>query len=1418
MIRAKHLRRAAGLLAISCLVTSASAELIAGESFDYPLGAVSDASGGTGWDGAWRDAAGNPAGVTVAAGMTQSGVASSGGALEIGATDITRFRLLSPAAVAAIQQQQASGGELWLSFMGRNTGASGKGFMLAQMSGYADTAANRKVLVGTNLFTGNSWSWTNETTVGNGNLSGIDTTNPVLLVMHFDFTSATSSQTRMYLFGSGVADATQLANASYTSNVGANSDAARQPVFDRLRVSTRNLRIDEIRLATSFADLVPPALPLAPEIAAQPAAASAAEFGTHTFTVQATGTPPLAYQWKKNGEDLPGKTAATLQLSNLSSDDAGTYSVVVTNGQGSDTSDAAALTVQPYPRDLGGAQGLLSRILPTRAKSFSIAFIPPQDGRDVFEVESSGDKIVLRGNTGVSVASALNHYLKHFCFCHVSRNGSQLAIPTPLPAVPEKVRVVSPHRVRFFYNPCTFGYTSAWWDWAKWEREIDLLAMSGVNIAQVTPGTEEVLRRTLLSNGYTDAEVRAWLCMPSHLPWMLLANMHSFAGPVPDVLIDRRAVLGRQMCDRMRALGMQPMVPGFYGMVPQDFATRHPGTDVRGQGTWAGGFQRPNMLNPTDPVFADVAEDYYEAAEEVFGELKYFAADPFHEGGSTAGINLPQAAQAILAGMNHADPACTWVLEAWGGNPIQVMLDAVDKSRLLVLDLNCSTTESWRSRNAFNQTPWVWCAIQNFGGNTAMDAKLGVLASKPAVALNDAARGPMAGIGAVPEGCHSVPATWELLMEHGWRNTAVDLKPWVRDYARRRYGKSLAGTDAAWADLLASAQDITRSLEEPHNSIINGRPSLSTGMKARTWSTTDIPYDAARLAAAWGHLLDSAPQLQGADAYRFDLADVARQTLCDLATRHQRMLAKAYSANDAAKVHQHGDRILEIITDLDTLCATRREFLLGPWLADARSWGETPAEKNLCERSARLLLSTWGANTSDLNDYANREWAGLISGFYRPRWQQFLTSLYQAVDSGTAFNEGAVRNSIAAWELTWSQGTEAHLQEPQGDTITVAAALWAKYGAEAGGDFDRVSKNIGSGWTPSDCSGAPIKWSRDVSSVVTAAGTWAVRFQYTSGSHALQINDVALRDGSSTIARDQHPGWTGFDNYDTRYYLKLPELPASGLSWEAVTQSAGGSDSNGTISFVLCNEAAVGSTWSPAQVSTTPTIWSRDVTALVQESGGYRVTLQHGSGANLTVDRVWLEQGGEVVAAEIRDEVLTTATPEQAWGLSVNELAAGQPVILKVAVVGATAAGSSGAITVERLAESAANFESWQDWAGENGVSSSAPDADSDQDGASNLLEYLAGSDPQSPDAENALAIDGSRQLQLRMARHRLGLDLTVEASPGLGGWAAEDDLIFVDEIELPGDRVQRTYQSPAGPSQRFFRLRVEQEDGGIAQ
>jgi hypothetical protein len=103
---------------------------------------------------------------------------------------------------------------------------------------------------------------------------------------------------------------------------------------------------------------------VAPLITTQPASRTNATTGTSSFSVVASGSAPLFYQWRFNGGNITDATNANLVLSNLKLADSGNYSAVVFNSAGSAQSGAAALLVRPGPVVTTNPTNVFVRIKP----------------------------------------------------------------------------------------------------------------------------------------------------------------------------------------------------------------------------------------------------------------------------------------------------------------------------------------------------------------------------------------------------------------------------------------------------------------------------------------------------------------------------------------------------------------------------------------------------------------------------------------------------------------------------------------------------------------------------------------------------------------------------------------------------------------------------------------------------------------------------------------------------------------------------------------------------------------------------------------------------------------------------------------------------------------------------------------------
>jgi len=693
--------------------------------------------------------------------------------------------------------------------------------------------------------------------------------------------------------------------------------------------------------------------------------------------------------------------------------------------------------------NITNANALAQRISPRLSSHIRFEVISQEGGKDVYEMASQGDKLVIRGNSGVAMASGLYHYLKEFCHCHISRNGNNLSLPTPLPRVDTKIRQVSPVSHRFAYNYCTHGYTMVWWNWAQWEKEIDWLALHGINMALLIQGQDAVWQNAFTQFGYTQEEMRKWLCSPAHQPWQFMQNMQGVMSP-PQTIIDKRLKLGQKIVQRCRELGVQPVLQGYYGMLPSGFKAKHPNANILSQGGWAGGNKRPDMLNPGDPMFATLAKTFYSEQKKLFGDCDFFAADPFHEGGKTHGVDRGVVFRQVQDAMLAFEPNATLVKQCWQASNKE-MFAAGKKEQTLALDLYCDYKPFWKKCNGYDGTPWIWSAIQNFGGNVGMEGNLPRLVKDVGEVLTSPKRGKHSGFALTPEGSETDPVVYELLTEMGWRGAPEDLNSWVEDYILARYGRANPSASKAWEIMLDSNYKLG-SVQAPANSVICASPRINKALRGRRWSVATISYDNRQMLKAWENMLEASRDLGQVDTFRFDLADVTRQTLSNLSRPIYNNMVAAYQAKNITELSKHSQALLGLIRDLDELTATRQEWLMGRWVADARRGGDSAADKAYLDRCARMLLTTWVENpNTNLKDYANREWSGLLKGYYLPRWQLFVKTLTNSLTADEKPNWKEFDSKQGKIDVKWIASQSELPSVTQGDTVAVSRRLYEKY-------------------------------------------------------------------------------------------------------------------------------------------------------------------------------------------------------------------------------------------------------------------------------------------------------------------------------------------------------------------------------------
>ncbi len=711
----------------------------------------------------------------------------------------------------------------------------------------------------------------------------------------------------------------------------------------------------------------------------------------------------------------------------------------------------ARLIAEPVPNALGiqktlscveAAQALIGRLLPKQADQFVLQIIPSDQGKDVFELESKDGQIVIRGNNALSMSFGFNWYLKYYCQCHVSINGTQLTVPEKLPVVKEKMRIVGWAPARYFLNYCAFGYSLPWWDWAEWEPFIDWMALQGINQPLAVTGQEAVWQAVGRRFGLSDQELEAYLAGPPYLPFQWMGCLDSHGGPLPKSWTARRVALQKRILARERELGMQPVLQGFTGHVPEVLLKKFPGAKAQRihwieWDTW--------MLDPTDPLFQKIGSAFLEEQTRLFGTDHLYAADSFIEMKPPSGEldYLAKLGRAIYDGMAKTDPQAVWLLQSWAffhgrsfwtRERVKAFLDAVPNEGMEVLDLFCEKTPVWNQTDGFFGKPWVWSFVYTFGNNTVIGGSGPLERVRDLPAVRAHAHGQnLRGVGLIVEGLGHNPPLYDLMFEQAWQEGTKDLSVWMREFARYRYGQEDADAAAAWDILLREIYSGHRHTES--RTIVTSFPG-----PARRFGRN--PPGA--LAKAWLHLIQAGTRVGGTETYSHDLVNVGRQYLAEHAGMLYDQAVAAQRVGDARQFLMATQAFLVLLRDLDELLATDRHFLLGRWLEDAKRWGETEKERETMEWNARRVLTLWGQGTP-LRDYAWKEWSGMVNSFYGKRWEIFFRRQQEALEAGCAFDQAACNAELLRFENAWAASRELYPAAPQGDCLTLSKRLYEKY-------------------------------------------------------------------------------------------------------------------------------------------------------------------------------------------------------------------------------------------------------------------------------------------------------------------------------------------------------------------------------------
>ena len=678
-----------------------------------------------------------------------------------------------------------------------------------------------------------------------------------------------------------------------------------------------------------------------------------------------------------------------------------------------------------------------------------------QDGKDVFVITSQNSKPCIKGNTQLSVATGINWYLNHVAHINLTWNNlttDLVNVELPLPVGEDKH--VSSAKYRYDFNTCTFSYSMAFWTWERWQKEIDWMALHGINAPLNLVGLDVVTRNFLKELGMSDSDIAAYIAGPGFIAWFAMNNLEGWGGTInspttgvdmsgnPEWWYTRQEQLCKNMLQRMRELGMQPVIPGFSGQIPNSLSnytiTGFSSSDVINGGTWAGGYTRPDILHPNSSSYATLAPIYYKHLEAIMGVSEFYSMDPFHEGGIPSGVTNATCYPPIMAALDTyhnavedatktsynvgtEDNQAKWIIQYWQGIPQSGAFSSMSSygDRFIGLDLfsdniYAGNAAKWRDTGDacyYQGRPYIYCMLHNFGGRSGLHGRLETTMDGYFQAL--AKGNNCKGIGATPEGTETNPILYDMLFELPWMdvNNRPTADEWLEEYAYSRYGVSAETAPnalAALQNLKKSVWDCKVNQQGTSEAVILARPNWTIG-SVSSWSTSAIYWDTQDVRLAADQLISISDLVtanggeSGIANYNYDAIDVIRQAMVDYAAELLPLI-NAARGNDAEYTRLY-TLYLDLMLDLDEMLSYDENFKLERWTSLARNiadevTGTTENDRNWLEWNARTQVTVWSKGNTDLHDYSNRCWAGLIKDFHYWRWKYFFENNGNAPSGG----------------------------------------------------------------------------------------------------------------------------------------------------------------------------------------------------------------------------------------------------------------------------------------------------------------------------------------------------------------------------------------------------------------------------------
>ena len=681
---------------------------------------------------------------------------------------------------------------------------------------------------------------------------------------------------------------------------------------------------------------------------------------------------------------------------------------------------------------------LIKRNTPRIADQFILKTIESDNGYDCYEIYAEDKKVVLAGNCVLSQAMAYYDYLNRFHGVVITSGDYDISTLSSAPLPEEKIRRTVKKKIRAMTSYEKFSLEGNFWGFDRWEKEIDFMAMHGINRALQPVGFDGVLFRTLTDIGMPEKFCLEFSSGPAFLMNQLTGNIMGTNSVNSKEYLDRKITVGKLISDRERSLGIEPIFPAALPSVPFSMRRKYIKMDIFKAPMWYN-FPPIFFIRPKNAFYSIFNKKFLTIQREALGETHSYIFEGIYES-DKKGYNshLTDLGKALEEMLGEFDEDAVCYLHTSSVNAD--FFKECKGERYIFLD-DCGMAKSSNILDGKNY-------ITEISGNRY--GRTGIYGNVQKICDDPFADSPLGGALAFdtfdinPVFC---AAALEALTSDG----GFDRDEFVRDFCRKRYK-----TDAFGDDII-SLIDLCGS-DECCGSIICARPCTNVKHTA--------PFDTMERSYDFHKLYDIAKSILGSDAkkidaMRADLQSIVRQFLSDLAYPVYLRATEFFREKNVRNFEQASNLFLEICEDIDRLLRTREETNFCTKYVEAQELGNGKEEKEALQVNYLLLHTIWGPfDHSILYDTVWNEWGGLVKDYYEARWHMYYRSLAAYFDNPKKLKDNSKKQPLDRNEYNGSYQAkrlalfennflENYIPRKTGigeeDTLKVAEELLEKY-------------------------------------------------------------------------------------------------------------------------------------------------------------------------------------------------------------------------------------------------------------------------------------------------------------------------------------------------------------------------------------